>query len=676
MVATRGTPLQGDRSAHDMTDATKHASDIEDATPLYHWTEAQILALASAVSDLNGLADVSIEGPVEGDLLVYDDLTEDWLNMSAGVAGLSEVGHQHVEDDITDLGSYAALVHLHVESDISDFGTYSEVGHQHVEADITDLATDDHDHSGDVGDGGQLDWDNIWSDAVHNHSNDAEGGIFDAALLGSSAASDGYVLTADGIGGAAWEELTPGASALDDLSDVNAPAPNADDVLTWDGAEWIAAALSAGASALSDLTDVNVTAPNDGDVLTWVTDEWVAAVAAAGAGDASDLTFTPSTVSDWDGSVDPGNADDAFDQLAERIQWLSASQLSMLTSSAIGPSWHAAGVLAIAEDIGERWVMPDSGTIKEIIIAVAINGTASDTIVDIHKNGTTIFTTQGNRPTIAHDNDDNYDSGIPDVVSFSRFDTFTADIDGVAAGASDLRIMMILNAASYQSQTVFLADAIDLVIGSTTSAVSDLQYPFDGAFYHVDEVADTPGIDLIVDFENVTGFNHVSVKGVYAGSATHSIAVQLYNWTETRWDTYHGMQTGKEDVSTADGYIMDDVSFLVPDDAEYIGTGGDAGNVRVRFCHTMSGNASHDLYIDGVQLIYNPTLPSFDDSNAIHDNVANEISAIEEKTVPVDADMIIIEDSEAANVKKMVQIGNLPSGGSGGASIIEIQVFT
>ncbi|MFB3105558.1 MAG: hypothetical protein ACE1ZA_11650 [Pseudomonadales bacterium] len=51
------------------------------------------------------------------------------------------------------------------------------------------------------------------------------------------------------------------------------------------------------------------------------------------------------------------------------------------------------------------------------------------------------------------------------------------------------------------------------------------------------------------------------------------------------------------------------------------------------------------------------------DADAIHDNVAAEISAIAEKTTPVSADLIIIEDSAASNAKKRVQIGNLPGGG-------------
>lgn len=54
------------------------------------------------------------------------------------------------------------------------------------------------------------------------------------------------------------------------------------------------------------------------------------------------------------------------------------------------------------------------------------------------------------------------------------------------------------------------------------------------------------------------------------------------------------------------------------------------------------------------------------DADAIHDNVAGEIAAITEKISLVSGDMIVIEDSEAANAKKMVQVGNLP-GGAGGA---------
>ncbi len=53
------------------------------------------------------------------------------------------------------------------------------------------------------------------------------------------------------------------------------------------------------------------------------------------------------------------------------------------------------------------------------------------------------------------------------------------------------------------------------------------------------------------------------------------------------------------------------------------------------------------------------------DNTAIHDNVAGEINAITEKVTPVDADLLIIEDSEDSNNKKKVQMSSLPGGGGG-----------
>ncbi len=57
------------------------------------------------------------------------------------------------------------------------------------------------------------------------------------------------------------------------------------------------------------------------------------------------------------------------------------------------------------------------------------------------------------------------------------------------------------------------------------------------------------------------------------------------------------------------------------------------------------------------------------DADAIHDNVAAEISALVEKVTPVAADLILVEDSAAGNTKKKIQIGNLPSAGGGLAGL-------
>lgn len=59
------------------------------------------------------------------------------------------------------------------------------------------------------------------------------------------------------------------------------------------------------------------------------------------------------------------------------------------------------------------------------------------------------------------------------------------------------------------------------------------------------------------------------------------------------------------------------------------------------------------------------------DETAIHDDEANEISAIAEKTTPANDDILLIEDSAASYVKKRLKISNLP-GGAGGLSQAQV----
>lgn len=67
--------------------------------------------------------------------------------------------------------------------------------------------------------------------------------------------------------------------------------------------------------------------------------------AAIGAVDSDDVTYTPTTVADWDGSADPGDVEQALDQLAERVTDIEAIPPGSVATDAI---WDVAGDLVYA----------------------------------------------------------------------------------------------------------------------------------------------------------------------------------------------------------------------------------------------------------------------------------------------------------------------------------------
>lgn len=105
-----------------------------------------------------------------------------------------------------------------------------------------------------------------------------------------------------------------------------AVAPTAND---WDKIDNTAAAGS-----LTGLTDVGIDAAAQGDFLGYNGSQWTdyafgaefsfvhtdgsEAVSIASV-DASKITYTPAVLTDWNGDVDPGDLDDALNQLAERV---------------------------------------------------------------------------------------------------------------------------------------------------------------------------------------------------------------------------------------------------------------------------------------------------------------------------------------------------------------------
>ena len=87
--------------------------------------------------------------------------------------------------------------------------------------------------------------------------------------------------------------------------------------------------------------------------------------------------------------------------------------------------------------------LPCGMTISAIRVACSGNVSDSDLIIDINKNGTTLYTTQANRPTIATGTSA-VTATLPDVVALSANDILSVDIDQVGT-AQNLMVTIICN---------------------------------------------------------------------------------------------------------------------------------------------------------------------------------------------------------------------------------------
>jgi len=95
-------------------------------------------------------------------------------------------------------------------------------------------------------------------------------------------------------------------------------------------------------------------------------------------------------------------------------------------------SFAVVGTLEVGTDVAPTLLAPCPLTIIKVKLVVKTAPTGADIIVDVNKNGTTIFTTQANRPRIPAGSTTG-DSGTPDITSLVEGDKLTIDIDQVGA---------------------------------------------------------------------------------------------------------------------------------------------------------------------------------------------------------------------------------------------------
>lgn len=105
--------------------------------------------------------------------------------------------------------------------------------------------------------------------------------------------------------------------------------------------------------------------------------------------------------------------------------------------------WQWQDALQVATG-SQRWYADGDYVINVVRASVGTPSSGASVIVDVNIDGTTIFTTQGNRPTIAAAG---YTAtGTPDVTALPDGSYLTVDIDQIGSGTtgSDLLVQIKL----------------------------------------------------------------------------------------------------------------------------------------------------------------------------------------------------------------------------------------
>jgi hypothetical protein len=128
--------------------------------------------------------------------------------------------------------------------------------------------------------------------------------------------------------------------------------------------------------------------------------------------------------------------------------WKKLIQSGDTTTIVTTLTFAVVGTLAVGTDKAPTILAPCTLTIVKAKLVVKTAPSGAAIIVDVNKNGTSIFTTQANRPQIAAGATTG-DSGTPDVTALAEGDKLTIDVDQVGSGTAgaDLTVEVVCNQA-------------------------------------------------------------------------------------------------------------------------------------------------------------------------------------------------------------------------------------
>lgn len=114
------------------------------------------------------------------------------------------------------------------------------------------------------------------------------------------------------------------------------------------------------------------------------------------------------------------------------------------TGSLIGElAFSRSGVLGVVAGVS-RYLVQAPLTVLGVRAAVGTAPVGSAILIDVDKNGTTIFTTQAHRASIAAAANATSAEAVPDVSGFIAGDYLTVDIDQIGSGTAGSDLMVVI----------------------------------------------------------------------------------------------------------------------------------------------------------------------------------------------------------------------------------------
>jgi len=252
-------------------------------------------------------------------------------------------------------------------------------------------------------------------------------------------------------------------------------------------------------------------------------------------------------------------------------------------------------------------------------------------------------------------------------VSYSSHPSFVADTEIVDKKYVD---DAIVGGGSYTDEQA--QDAVGGILDDGSNG--DIVFTYNDAGGLIS--ADVQDAELSILESQIGDLDHTDADAVHTGDIGVSVQAYSANMDTDSTDDY---TVGGTDVALGDGGTG--ASLVDPNADRLLYWNDTAGATQFLDYSAWDVNASDDVSAstdlsDTADLLRTSdigtavlapdgdggSLTNVTDAAAIHDDTANEISALTEKVSPVSADLVIIEDSEAVGVKKKVQVGNLPGG--------------